>query len=98
MKDYFYIDSNNETKIVKGKDELLSIIDRETLIWFEGLSEWKKAADVFTLYYRKTPPPAPNFSKNKLIVMNKKIKIEPTVLIPMIIFIISIVLSSIFSS
>lgn len=97
MKDYFYIDSNNQTKNVSGKDELLSIIDRDTLIWFEDLSEWKKAADVFTVYYGKTPPPIPKISENKLVVNKKNIKLETTVLIPIILFLISLVIKLIYN-
>ena len=42
-------------------------ISGETLIWFEGLSEWTKAKEISDLadYLKKIPPPLPPRNKIK---------------------------------
>ena len=63
MRQYFYSDGQQQLGPVT-KEELQSKgITKETLVWYEGLSEWKKAGEVEDLadFFPNipTPPPIP---------------------------------------
>jgi len=69
MKQYYYTDCKNQFGPF-SKIELKNIgISKETLVWFEGLSDWKKAIEIEDLAdlfpQKQTPPPLPN---QKLVV------------------------------
>lgn len=74
MKKYFY--SNGEEK--QGPFSLEEIkkenITKETLVWFEGLEDWKPAAEIeeFVEIFQLIPPPIENQPK-----INENIKICP---------------------
>ena len=59
MKYYYSI--NNETIGPVDKNDLASIITRDTLIWHKGLEQWTKASDVPDLFplFIEVPPPLP---------------------------------------
>ena len=73
IKEYFYIEDENQIGPLT-KEELVSKISPETLVWFEGLDNWKKASEIDEfINFKSVPPPIP---KNILI---KKKKIEVVV-------------------
>ena len=61
----YYYSLNNERLGPVDKDHLKGIITRDTLIWFDGLENWKKASDIPELLslIQSTPPPLPNETK-----------------------------------
>jgi len=61
----YYYSLNNERLGPVDKDHLKGIITRDTLIWFDGLENWKKASDIpeLLLLIQSTPPPLPNETK-----------------------------------
>lgn len=70
MKEYYYLDAQNERKGPITKEELLSQnLDKETLVWREGLENWTPIKDIAELaeaIRHKTPPPLPqNFNNEK---------------------------------
>lgn len=69
MNEYYYLDANNERKGPIAKEELLSQkLNKETLVWREGLENWTPMKDVAELaeaISQKTPPPLPTNSNNK---------------------------------
>jgi hypothetical protein len=62
MKQFFYTDGTTQfgpftIEELKGKG-----ITRETMVWYEGMGDWKKAGEVpelYQLYSSVTPPPVP---------------------------------------
>jgi hypothetical protein len=62
MKNFFYSDGTNSlgpftVDELKGKG-----ITRETMVWYEGMGDWKKAGEVpelYQLYNTVAPPPVP---------------------------------------
>ena len=68
MKDYFYIDSNNEQKgPISPLNFSIYNITPDTLVWCEGMADWTRAGsvdelhDVFvTQQTQATPPPYAN--------------------------------------
>lgn len=69
MNEYYYLDAQNERKGPITKEELLSQnLNKETLVWREGLENWTPMKDVAELaeaISHKTPPPLPPNSNNK---------------------------------
>lgn len=63
MNEYYYLDAQNERKGPITKEELLSQnLDKETLVWREGLENWTPMKDIAELaeaISHKTPPPLP---------------------------------------
>lgn len=64
MKDYFYIDSNNEQKgPISPMQFAMHNITPDTLVWCEGMNDWTRAGsvaelhDCFTTRQAQTPPP-----------------------------------------
>lgn len=68
MKDYFYIDSNNEQKgPISPLNFSIYNVTPDTLVWCEGMADWTRAGsldelhDVFvTQQTQTTPPPYAN--------------------------------------
>ena len=69
MNEYYYLDAQNERKGPIAKEELLSQnLDKESLVWREGLENWTSMKDIAELaeaISHKTPPPLPPKSNNK---------------------------------
>ena len=63
FKDFFYLSSNNEQKGPVSIDHLKSVgIKSDTLVWTEGLDNWKPAKEVEALknlFVTASPPPLP---------------------------------------
>lgn len=59
MQNYFYHDGNQQKGPVNLKELKSLPLTKETLIWQEGMSEWKKAGEVldFNDYFKTIPPP-----------------------------------------
>jgi hypothetical protein len=105
MKQYHYIDAQNQTQVTNNEEELLSIVDRNTLIWFEGLSDWTPAENIFRESFNKLPPPMPQVDKKvsrfPFPQIDEKINVSfsfnnipsKIVLIPLFIFIISLIIN-----
>ena len=50
MNEYYYLDAQNERKGPITKEELLSQnLDKESLVWREGLENWTPMKDVAEL-------------------------------------------------
>lgn len=67
MKDYFYIDSNNEQKgPISPMQFSMYNITPDTFVWCEGMNDWTRAGsvaelhDCFTTRQAQTPPPYTN--------------------------------------
>ena len=64
MKQYYYSDGKNQFGPFSKIELQNTGISKETLVWFEGLSEWQKAGDIEDLAdlfpKKQTPPPLPN--------------------------------------
>ena len=85
---YFIIQHDTQLGPYSLEDLKLALIDRNTLIWHEGLSDWTKASDLDELKEifvsnakmpppipeteKKVPPPPPNSSKSNNIPPQKK--------------------------
>lgn len=72
MKDYFYIDTNNEQKGPISPMQFSTYnITPDTLVWCEGMSDWTRAGsvaelhDCFATQQTQTPPPHTNNSYNQ---------------------------------
>ena len=69
MNEYYYLDAQNERKGPITKEELLSQnLDKESLVWREGLENWTPMKDVAELaeaISHKTPPPLPINTNDK---------------------------------
>lgn len=71
---YFYISDGQNTIGPLSKLKLFSKnITKDTLVWYEGLSEWKKAGDMEELAdlfsNRQTPPPNTKpYNPNRLLL------------------------------
>lgn len=66
-KNFYYIKGDQQFGPV-DKGQLISEVDNNTLIWYDGLDEWKKISDIPELIEKtKNPPPIPN----KLKLTNK---------------------------
>jgi hypothetical protein len=63
-KTWYYVDNGTQIGPLK-KEELISKINSETLIWKKDMTEWKKANEVeeFHLLFSQIPPPIPNTTK-----------------------------------
>jgi hypothetical protein len=61
MKKYFYVYEGQSIGPFT-KEELVGKINSETLVWYEGLSEWTKASEIHDLLNigQLTPPPIPS--------------------------------------
>lgn len=66
----FYLSKDQITREGPFKIEQLEtkLIDKESLVWFEGLEEWKKASEIKDLDY---------ITKKKSLVLKKQIKSKP---------------------
>lgn len=59
MKNYFYIDKNGQQTGPVSEDSLKQHgVNANTLVWCEGMSEWKKANEIAELKYLFTTPPS----------------------------------------
>lgn len=79
----YYICDNRDRFGPFSKIELLRKgISKDTLVWFEGLSEWKKAAEIEDLAdlfaQEQTPPPLPNqkTTYSSLLIQDKTIVLK----------------------
>lgn len=60
MKKYFYTDGNENYGPFTLEELEAQGITRETLVWYEGIDDWKPAGSVFELNpLFRTPPPRP---------------------------------------
>jgi hypothetical protein len=57
----YYYSLNNERFGPVDKEDLRGKISRETLVWFQGLDNWKMASEIpeLLLFFQETPPPLP---------------------------------------
>lgn len=70
-KKFYYIEEGNQIGPLT-KEELVGKISPETLVWFEGLDNWKKSSEIPEFINFKTvPPPIPN----DILIKNKKIEV-----------------------
>lgn len=61
MKNYFYIDKSGQQSGPVSEDLLKQHgVTADTLVWSEGMSEWKKAIEIEDLKYLFTTPPLNN--------------------------------------
>lgn len=61
MNRYFYIDAEGKQKGTFSPDELRSEnLKRETLVWTQGMEQWKRAEEVQELQYLFSAMPAQN--------------------------------------
>jgi hypothetical protein len=68
---YFYIEEGKQNGPLL-KEELTGKINPETLIWYEGLDNWKKASEIYELLnLQLIPPPIPD----DLVKSDKKIEV-----------------------
>lgn len=59
MKNYFYIDKNGQQAGPVSEDSLKQHgVVADTLVWCEGMSEWKKANEIAELKYLFATPPS----------------------------------------
>ncbi len=67
MKKYFYTDGKEKFGPFTFEELKEKEISRETLIWFEGLNEWKSAGEISELkdIFTILPPPVKNETINK---------------------------------
>lgn len=76
-KEFYYIEEGIQFGPLT-KEELVGKISPETLVWYEGLDNWKKASEIPEFINFKTvPPPIPNdilIKKKKIEVVVKKEK------------------------
>ena len=68
----FYYSQDGSSLGPVTKDELKGKINRETLVWFEGLENWKKASEIPELVslFQSIPPPLPlevNLQSEKVV-------------------------------
>ncbi|MDR0754014.1 MAG: CD225/dispanin family protein [Prevotellaceae bacterium] len=70
MKKYFYSDGSNSFGPFTLEELKEQSINRETPVWFQGLSEWKKAGDIAELneIFKFVPPTItkPNLYSKKM--------------------------------
>lgn len=61
MKEIYYENNGQQTGPINIDDLKPLQINGETLVWYEGLSEWTKAKNISDLndYFSKLPPPLP---------------------------------------
>jgi hypothetical protein len=66
MENYYYIKCGQKIGPV-NKEKLISKVDENTLVWHEGLDDWKKASEFEELegIYIFKPPPTPKEQKIK---------------------------------
>jgi len=59
MKKYYYTDGTNNYGPFSMEELKEKNISRDTLVWFQGLSEWKRAVDIAELkgIFFYSPPP-----------------------------------------
>lgn len=77
MKNYYYLDSKEERQgpltIVEIKSS--KTIHKDTLVWCEGMPEWKKAGELEEFDEKELPPAPPGVKKTNLsIKFSKKSK------------------------
>lgn len=76
-KEFYYIEEGIQFGPLT-KEELVGKISPETLVWYEGLDNWKKTSEIPEFINFKTvPPPIPNdilIKKKKIEVVVKKEK------------------------
>lgn len=67
MKHYFYSDGENQKGPFTFEQLKNENIKKETLIWFEGLDDWKPAKEIRELdeIFELIPPPIPKSEFNK---------------------------------
>lgn len=67
MKKYFYIKNENKHGPFDIEDLKSEGIQRDTLIWFQGIKNWTKASEVSELgeLFIHLPPPIPNVQTKK---------------------------------
>jgi len=68
MKKYFYHDGQDQVGPFELEELKQKQINRDTLIWFEGIEDWTKASKLPELedFFPKTPPPVNNINNEKI--------------------------------
>lgn len=76
MSQYYYHDGHEQKGPFTIEELKNENIKPDTLIWFEGITEWRKASDVEVLkdLFRKGPPPLPGAVQESTEVVNVKKK------------------------
>ena len=61
MKKYFIYQDNQQVGPLTFEELQARNLGRETMVWFDGLAEWKKAGDLLELndLFQSGPPPVP---------------------------------------
>ena len=67
MKRYFYIKEENKLGPFDLEDLKSENIKRDTLVWFQGIKDWKKASKIKELgeLFIHSPPPVPAVQTKK---------------------------------
>jgi len=75
MKYYFYSDGGKQKGPLAFEQLKDENIDKDTLVWFEGLADWKPANEINELdtFFQLDPPPIPNYD-TKIKLGQKNIK------------------------
>lgn len=75
MKKYFYSIGTDKLGPFSFEELTSENLTRESLIWFEGLDDWKPAKDIEELneVFKLIPPP---ITKNKLLVKSENSRIS----------------------
>ena len=68
MKKYFYSDGNEKNGPLSLDELKQENISKETLIWFEGLDDWKPAGDLDDMkpILELNPPPIENLEEKQI--------------------------------
>ena len=59
MKDYYFLDGKEHKGPFSFEQLVLLRLNRETLIWVEGMENWEKIKDIseFQIFFKPPPPP-----------------------------------------
>ncbi len=74
MKEYFYSDGQEQLGPLKAEELKEKKINKDTLVWCEGMEDWQKAGDVEELKFLfvATPPPLKKVDSSLVIEPDKK--------------------------
>lgn len=86
MGHYFYSDGKSQFGPFSKEELKRHNINRNTLVWYEGLNEWKKAEELEELndLFQVSPPPIPANLSNKPNPKKKKRWLVPVIIISLI--------------